>query len=78
MSLPACSRYHPAALPLPIPAEFTEDCPETTVPIRVNGDLAVKIVTLKGDLKYCNADKAAMRAYNRIIESQLPKEKAKR
>lgn len=67
MLLPACSKQV-RVKPTPIPAEFTEDCPETEVPIRVNGDMALKIHTLKGDLRMCNADKRAMRAYNRIVE----------
>lgn len=54
--------------PTPIPAEFIEDCVETPVPLNVNGDLAIKIQTLRGDLRYCNADKRAMRAYNQILE----------
>jgi hypothetical protein len=73
LSLTACgNRYHPKALPTPIPEEFTEDCSETPVDINYNRDLATKIVTLKADLKLCNADKAAMRAYNRIIKENLP------
>jgi hypothetical protein len=67
LSLTACGKLHIKSLPTTIPEEFTEDCPETTVPIRVNGDLATKILVLKGDLRYCNADKRAMRAYNRIV-----------
>jgi hypothetical protein len=79
LSLTACgSRYHPQALPTPIPEEFTEDCPETQVEINYNRDLATKIVTLKSDLKMCNADKAAMRAYNRIIKEQTPNDRNQR
>jgi hypothetical protein len=71
LSLTACgSRYHPKGLPTPIPEEFTEDCPETDVPINYNRDLATKIIVLKSDLKMCNADKAGMRAYNRIVKEQ--------
>lgn len=73
LSLTACDRAGPKAIPMAIPAEFVEDCPETPVDINVNGDLATKILTLKGDLRYCNADKRAMRAYNRIVEGGSPK-----
>lgn len=55
-------------MPTPIPEEFVEDCPETAVDINYNRDLALKVHTLKGDLRMCNADKRAMRAYNNIIK----------
>jgi hypothetical protein len=73
LSLTACDKARVKSLPTPIPEEFVEDCPETPVDIKVNGDLAVKILTLKGDLRYCNADKRAMRAYNRIVGGAAPK-----
>lgn len=71
--LTACASGKVKSLPTPIPAEFTEDCPETAIPMKVNGDLVIKITTLRGDLRYCNADKAAMRAYNRIVQEHNPK-----
>lgn len=73
LSLTACGKLQVKTLPTPIPEEFTEDCPETDVPIKVNGDLATKIIVLKSDLRYCNADKRAMRAYNSIVKEQKPK-----
>lgn len=68
--LTACDRAGPKALPTPIPEEFTEDCPETVYETKTNGDLAIKALLLKGDLKLCNADKKAMRAYNQIIKDK--------
>jgi hypothetical protein len=39
------------------------DCPETEVPLVVNGDLVYKVRALRMDLKACNADKASLRAW---------------
>lgn len=68
--LTACGKAEVRSLPTPIPEEFVEDCPETPVDINYNRDLAIKIQTLKGDLRYCNADKRAMRAYNSLIKDK--------
>lgn len=70
LSLTACGKGEVRSTPTPIPEEFTEDCPETPVDINYNRDLATKIITLKADLRMCNADKAGMRAYNRIIKER--------
>ena len=59
MSLTACA---PKALVFP-PAALMAPCEETRVPIRVNGDLVYKIISLRGDLARCNADKQGLRSW---------------
>ena len=56
-SLSACVTTRP----LGIPTELLEDCPETPIPVQVNGDLIRKVRSLRVDLKNCNADKKALR-----------------
>lgn len=45
------------------PPILLEDCRETPFDLRVNGDMPLAIRSLKTDLKLCNADKTALRAW---------------
>lgn len=63
LSLTACAS---AKFPHP-PASLIQDCPERAVEIRVNGDMAIKILALKEDLASCNADKAGLRAWDKKL-----------
>lgn len=43
--------------------DLLADCPRTTVRLEVNGDLAEAYRVRDSDLRRCNADKAALRAF---------------
>jgi hypothetical protein len=47
----------------PPPGYLLEDCPEPTVSYKTNGDLARAINDLRGALRLCNDDKAALREH---------------
>jgi hypothetical protein len=45
------------------PVELIADCPESSIDVTTNAGLANGIVSLRGDLKRCNVDKASLREW---------------
>lgn len=45
------------------PVELLQDCPESSIAIRTNGDLAKAVPILRQDLRVCNLDKQALRRW---------------
>lgn len=61
LSATACNSITPVQLEPS--AELLADCPETPVALVVNSDMPKAIRSLRSDLRRCNADKAALRAF---------------
>lgn len=45
------------------PVELLQDCAESSITIRTNGDLAKAVPILRQDLRVCNLDKQALRRW---------------
>lgn len=58
----ACSKQVRPAVITP-PAALLADCPETKIMVATNGDLVLKLRSLRVDLQSCNADKEALRSF---------------
>jgi len=48
--------------------ELLADCKERPVKLETNGDIIIAYQSVRGDLKRCNADKAALRAWAKEIK----------
>jgi len=52
------------------PVELLADCKERPVKLETNGDIIIAYQSVRGDLKRCNADKAALRAWAKEIQAK--------
>ena len=72
LALGACGTLKPVAQISVPPADLLADCPEPSSDFRTNGDLAVGFVNMRGALRRCNADKAALRAWTAEVTKENP------
>ena len=51
------------------PVDLLADCPEPTLSVRTNGQLALSILALRATLAKCNIDKESLREWAKEDES---------
>lgn len=59
----SCATVAPKSVKVTPPMTFMVDCPEPEVDTATNGGLAKGITDLRGALRLCNNDKAALREW---------------
>lgn len=71
MCLTACGpKVVTKSVPVTPPAQLIQDCPITDVPLKTTGDLIIALRQAYVDIANCNADKKALREWDREVHGK--------